>query len=478
LISSTRANNATGKDKAVKKKKYTHSVSLDASKCVGCTNCIKKCPTQAIRVRNGLAHISEGRCIDCGECIKNCPHHAKLAVTDAFELISRYKYKVALIAPSFYAQFGTPATRANILTSILNIGFDDVYEVAMGADVVTAATIAELSSDRNKVARPVISSACPAVVRLIQIKYPGLIDNLLDYDSPMEITAKHARKEISQKMDIPEESIGVFFISPCPAKKTAVEEPYGVKKSNVDGVIAISDIYPLVLAKLEKPNIEATRDIESKKIPSQDGIRWGSIGGESIALNSERFLAVDGIHNVISILEEIENERLKDVDFIEANSCIGGCIGGPLTVANMYSAKTRLARYVKEARNSISEKPDRLFDPDSIPVKRWKIPLSSNNTLKLDSDLSKALEKYDSMQKILKNLPGLDCGACGAPDCAALAEDIVRNKATETDCIFKLREKIQLVASQMIDLETEMTKFTKTDEEKKEPRPSKKATKK
>ncbi len=445
---------------------HTHSVRLTIEKCVGCTNCIKRCPTEAIRVRDGVAHISDGRCIDCAECVRSCPHHAKRAVTDPFDMIENYKYKVALIAPSLYAQFGPPATRKNVMAAIKNIGFDDVFEVAVGANIVTAATNRELNSKTSNVVKPMISSACPVVVRLIQMKYPGLIENLLPFDSPMEITAEFAKKEIMSTLHLPAEEIGIFFISPCPAKRTAVKIPYGIEKSNVDGVIAISDAYPMILSKLEKLGVSDNHSFDTRPVAGYDGIRWASIGGESIALDTDRILAVDGIHNVIDILEEIENERLKDVDFIEANSCVGGCIGGPLTVANRYSAKTRLSRYVESAKAKRSEDPSRIFDPGSIEIKKWTKDLYPNNALKLDKDISIALQKYETMCDIEKSLPGLDCGACGAPDCAALAEDIVRGEATETDCIFKLKEKIRSVASEMALLEAEMTKLSRNNENK------------
>ena len=82
-----------------------HSVTLDLDKCKGCTNCIKVCPTEAIRVRNGKAHIIKERCIDCGQCIKTCPHRAKQAVCDSFDALDRFKYNIAMPAPSLYGQF-------------------------------------------------------------------------------------------------------------------------------------------------------------------------------------------------------------------------------------------------------------------------------------------------------------------------------------------------------------------------------------
>ena len=84
---------------------FFHSVTLDESKCVGCTNCIKRCPTEATRVRSGKAVIMSERCIDCGECIRICPHHAKRAKHDHLSMLEKFTYKIALPAPSLYGQF-------------------------------------------------------------------------------------------------------------------------------------------------------------------------------------------------------------------------------------------------------------------------------------------------------------------------------------------------------------------------------------
>ena len=79
---------------------YNHSVTLDLDKCKGCTNCLMHCPTEAIRVRDGRAHIIAERCIDCGECIRVCEHHAKVATTNPLSAINRYPYKICLLYTS------------------------------------------------------------------------------------------------------------------------------------------------------------------------------------------------------------------------------------------------------------------------------------------------------------------------------------------------------------------------------------------
>ncbi|MBP3926359.1 MAG: 4Fe-4S dicluster domain-containing protein, partial [Clostridium sp.] len=85
--------------------KFYHSVRLDKDLCTGCINCIKRCPTQAIRVRNRKAQINSKYCVDCGQCIRICPHHAHLAEYDSMDTMKEYEYTVALPAPTLYSQF-------------------------------------------------------------------------------------------------------------------------------------------------------------------------------------------------------------------------------------------------------------------------------------------------------------------------------------------------------------------------------------
>jgi len=421
---------------------YFHSVTLDEGKCKGCTNCIKRCPTEAIRVRRGKARIINERCIDCGECIRICPYHAKKAITDPFSKIKSYKYKVAIPAPSIYGQFKPEYSRNRILNAFQMIGFDDVFEVARAAEYVSEATKKMIAGGGTK--KPLISSACPAVVRLIQVRFPNLIDNLVKLESPMEVAAKIVKKKMTEK-GIDPNDIGVFFITPCAAKATSVKAPYESKKSAVDGVISIKDVYLKLLAKLDKTD-------ETKQCVKAGfkGIRWANSGGEGLAAGTDSFLAVDGIHNVITIFEAVENEKIESVDFIEALACTGGCLGGPLTVENVYVAKTRIKKHVDDAKASkYGKRPLKPYGENMV----WTEDITYKPVLKLDNDIEKAMKKLETLENIHKGLPGLDCGACGAPSCRALAEDIVRGMAVETDCIFKLRERVRDLAAQMKELE-------------------------
>ena len=302
---------------------YFHSVRLDRDKCKGCTNCIKHCPTEAIRVRNGKAQIIDERCIDCGVCIRVCPYHAKVAYTDPFSDIGKFKYKIALPAPSLYGQFKNLESIDRVISGLKQMGFDDVYEVAKGADIVSCAIREKISSKKNL---PVISSACPAIVRLIQVRFPELIDNIIDLQSPMEVAASAAKTEYAEKHGVDVSDIGAFFITPCPAKMTSIKNPYGVDKSNVDGAVSVIDIYGLLAGQIKKPDM----DTDIGNTASVYGVGWANSGGECAAAGIENYLAVDGIDNVIKVIEEIENLKLGELQFFEGLACPGGCVGGPL----------------------------------------------------------------------------------------------------------------------------------------------------
>ena len=416
---------------------FFHSVTLDRDKCQGCINCIKRCPTEAIRVRNKKATIIAERCIDCGECIRVCPHHAKKAVTDSLEILKDYEYTIALPAPSFMAQFNNLEDVDIVLSALLAFGFDDVFEVAKAAEIVSAATRKLMQTGR--LPRPVISSACPAVTRLIRVRFPGLIDQILPLNAPVEVAARMAKREAVKKTGLPPEKIGAIFITPCPAKVTAIKMPLGTEASAVDAAVSVSDIYPRLLSYMKETAAESQLPTLSQA--GKIGISWGSSGGESAGLINDNYLAADGIENVIRVLEDLEDEKFKDVDFIELNACSGGCVGGVLNVENPYVARTKLYRLRKLMPVSLNHLEDQ-DNPAAIKdTLKWDTPLEFVPVLKLDDNMFAAMQKMEQVEEIVQSLEGLDCGSCGAPTCRALAEDVVRGLASIDDCICYYKRK-------------------------------------
>ena len=412
---------------------YEHSVNLVVSKCIGCTTCLRHCPTQAIRIKNGHAVINEKRCIDCGECIKVCPKKAKKAVCNKLSEMSEFKWKIALPAPTLYGQFENLDDVDYVLNGLLKIGFDDVFEVSAAAEYVTAYSRAYLKSANIK--KPVISSACPVVLRLICLRFPSLTDNILPMLPPMEVAAMMARdKAKAEHPELKDEDIGVCFISPCPGKASYVKNGFGSYKSKVDKVISISDIYFELISAMDHND-----NIESISHSGMIGIGWASSGGEATSLFNEAYLAADGIENVNRVLDQIENDNIPPLEFIELNACTGGCVGGVLTMQNPFIAKAKLKtlrRYLPVSQNFLTKEqqeniPEEFFfdeTPTYYPISR------------LSESMSESMKMMSQIQKLRKQLPGIDCGACGAPTCQAFAEDVIKGVASEYDCVLKHRQ--------------------------------------
>ncbi len=264
----------------------------------------------------------------------------------------------------------------------------------------------------------------------------------------MEIAGKKAR-EYGVQLGYRDKDIGVFFITPCPAKVTSILRPVGVKKSYINGAFSITQIYSEIIKKLSSIN-EA--DLENLQKSSGQGIIWGVSGGEKHAVDYGNRLSVDGIHNVINVLEEVEMGKLNNMDYIECQACIGGCIGGALTVENRFIARIKLERIARRYGQKFSVDCDEVLADYKKGEYFLKEEIKPKPIQPLDKNLGRAVEKMKHMEKILEDLPGLDCGACGAPNCQALAEDIVRGYAQELDCIIILKERVNELAEKMVAL--------------------------
>lgn len=418
-----------------------HSVLLKEDKCEGCTNCVKKCPTKAIRVHKGKATIKEELCIDCGECIRTCEYHAKYTETDSLEDALRYKYPVALIPPSFYGQFNMDIKPSEIVNTLYELGFNDVWDVALAAEALSLKTARFLEGKEG----PYISSSCPVVVRLIKVLYPELVEYLLPFKSPVEIMGEFTKKYLVKKGIAVKEDIGVFFLTPCPAKLTTVKYPLGQEKSSLDGAIGVEKIYHAILKKItgKKGNIN-----KRKSLLPLLGINWGYEGGEGKILKSEKqkdIISLSGIHRIKELLDELARGNMEGVKYLELVACPEGCVGGVLNVQSPYQAKFNIEKLTDKNLNFAKQDYD-LYD---YLLER---PFQVEKVGSLDKDFVSAMEKLDQLEKEIDILPGLDCAACGAPDCKTLAEDIVSGLAQRTDCIFMLRKRVSELADKISDL--------------------------
>ena len=255
-------------------KKY-HALKVDEEKCFGCTHCMKICPTEAIRIVNGIAEIDNQRCVDCGNCLRACPADAFYVEQDDLSKISHYKYRVVLFPSVFVGQFPDIYSEGQIYDALLDLGFTHIFEVEQPAGWLMEA-IKDTSRENQN--RPLISSFCPAVVRLIQCKYPAMTENIVKRKAPHDLAAHFAIEKLVKK-GAQKEEIGIFYVSPCSAKMAAVNQPVAEKESIVTGIINMKDLYNRIMKLI--PAKEKTDNAEFRKYLSKEGNLWSLPRDES-----------------------------------------------------------------------------------------------------------------------------------------------------------------------------------------------------
>ncbi len=415
---------------------FYHALSVLEEVCIGCSRCMRVCPTEAIRVKDGKARINANKCVDCGECYKVCPVSAIVVKQDDLDQIFNYKRKVALIPAVFTAQFPENINRDLIYAALKEIGFTDIYEVENAVATIIRAN-QELNAESRQDNPAFISAFCPAVVRLIQVKFPDLVDKIIPVKPPVDIAALQVKK-LLQKEGVQGIDIGLFYFTPCAAKIAAVKTPVGDDATRVNGVINMDLMYNKVLRILKHSGTED--NLNQTEFKGCHGAEWSLTKGESSYFEG-RCLSIDGINNVIEFLEKVEDGDMNQIDYLELRACDESCAGGILVSENRFLTTERLREKVKAQKEkeirSITE--DEKYFAEHARLK----PIKPRSIDPLDEDIAVAMEKMKKIRKILCFLPGFDCGACGAPGCQALAEDIVNNEANLSHCIFmqKVMEK-------------------------------------
>lgn len=407
-----------------------HSIRIDDKRCVGCVACMKICPTKAIRVRRRKARINYERCIDCGGCLRVCPHGAVIPITTAPSDLDRFKYKIAMPSPVIYSQFGASVMPNEIIAVLKELGFDQVYDQALACEMTTIAI--EEYLDENPSPRPIISSTCPVVVRLIQRLFPSLCKNILPLEPPREIAAKHLRAEVAREQRLAPEQIGIIDITACSAKMVSISHPETMERSHLDGAIPVRKIYNEAMMRLKRRNPVFLTQTHTSGI----GIGWAIEGGEIRGLKHANSVAVSGVLNTIRILEDVDSGRLKNIEYLECLICPDGCVGGPLTVENRFVAKSNILRMIRQFGGKKRVNANMVKDLYHKNFFSFKWAVEPKPFPPLDKDRSAAIKKLELKEELVRRLPRTDCGVCGAPDCQTLAEDIVRGEARLEDCIY------------------------------------------
>ena len=410
---------------------FYHALKVNNELCYGCTHCMMACPTNAIRIDSGKAVIIDERCIDCGECVKACPVDAIYVEQDDFSKIFEYDYRVAIVPAVFLGQFSKKISIEKIVGAIKETGFTHLFLAEESADVINEAMLDEYDSEREK---PLISPFCPAVVRLIQVKFPGMVENIIPVKTPVDSTALYCRQLLEDK-GLDRNRTGVFYVTPCAAKIAALKSACDENNMIFNGVINMDILYNKVYHIFKTRAGEDMPGSEALLPTSAKVLEWSLTEGESANMQG-RCLAIDEIQNVMKFLERVEDGDIINVDFLELRACDRSCAGGVLMSENRFLTVERIRKKAANLNNNPAE---------DFTISRYQKYLKENvsvkdieprSMLKLDEDMEVAYRKVQRIRHLMCFLPGIDCGACGAPNCQSLAEDIVQNRAHLSNCIF------------------------------------------
>jgi len=409
---------------------YYHAHKIELEKCRGHMKCMRSCPTQAIRVKNGKAIISEELCIDCGLCFSECPTDAIVPISDPIDEFSQFKYKVVVPAGVLYSQFDSSIHPYIIHLAFKELGFDEVVDINYTSTEMTAALVKFLENYKGR--RPLISSHCPAMLRLIQVKYPDLVELIVPLDVPREVTAREIRKNFPQKLGLKAEDIGIIYIAPCSAKIVSIKQPAEKAQSWFNGALSIKDIYSLL-----HPHVVAIKEkFDPATVPDSFTFNtgWTTLGGMTQSMKKENWLYVAGMNNVMKIFDDIENSRLRNIDYVEAMACMLSCLGGPFNVENPYIARTNSIQQKTKYETEIEVDENLIEQRLQQGFYFFENPILPRPTQYFDTDLVTSIKRMRERDRVFQKLPQIDCGCCGAPTCLAFAEDFVRGEMELTDC--------------------------------------------
>lgn len=418
----------------MEQKNLHHALHITHELCNGCSHCMKVCPTQAIRVREGKALLHPDWCVDCGECIRVCPVSAIKIAADDFQRIFDYEHRLLVLPSIFFGQFNNYISQEMVNSILIDMGFTEVHVPEESVDLL----LEVMNHYIEENPRPVISSFCPAVIRLIQVRFPSLVNNVMRLKQPMELTAHHLRHIYSENHKIDPASVGIFYVTPCVAKIASIKSPVGNYVSPIDGVINMDYLYN----RVQKESVKKLSDnIEAAPVLTlHDQIQLSSRAMQYTLTNGEKDnlwqagLAVDGLQNVIDILEHLENDKIEGVDYLELRVCDESCAGGILAPSNRFFAAERLRRMAKNLPNeSWMPKKQAEYLASIVNVG----PIAPRSVVRYHPDVNEALKMTEKAHKVKKTLPGIDCGACGTPSCEALSEDIVCGRSTVDACLFQ-----------------------------------------
>jgi anti-sigma regulatory factor (Ser/Thr protein kinase)/Fe-S-cluster-containing hydrogenase component 2 len=368
------------------------SLGIDADLCRDCRHCLVACPTAAVRVRDGRPSVLPHLCVDCTCCIAACDPGA-LTLLDAPDGLTPGADGVLAVPPGFLAGFGDHAVET-VLEELRGLGFATVVSVHLYEDELRRSVL-DLAAT-STMPGPVIAPVCPAVVSLIELKFPSLVPHLAPLVSPWEAL----QRDLGER--------DVTYVVSCPSQRTALlaQRPTAQRRT----------VTPRLVRDAVLPRLAARR----RAAVVAPAPRPQAAGADDLVV-------VSGVTHVLAVLEQIEDGRLTDVAVVEPFICDGGCFGSPLLGEDAFVAVWRWAAAAGAA-------------PGEGRSYERAQPYRPRPGIRLDPDMAVAIRKLAALDAQTRALPGKDCGVCGAPTCATLAEDIVMERAARSLCPYVTSE--------------------------------------
>lgn len=410
-------------------------------KCRVCFTCVRECPAKAIRIIDGQADVIGERCIGCGNCVRVCSQKAKSvqsSIKAVKKVLSGKLPKIALLAPSFPAEFHDVDYKI-VVGALKMLGFDFVYEVGFGADLV--AKEYKKLVDNNK-GKSFIATTCPAIVAYVEKYHPDLVDYLAPIVSPM-IASSRVVKSIHGK------DVKIVFIGPCVAKK--VEKDKQGHKGEIDEVLTFVELRELF--GLEGINRANAKPSEFDGPPASSGALFAISRGMLHAANIKEDLVegnvvvADGRNNFVEAIKEFEKESLM-TNLLETLCCEGCVMGAGInSKLPLYKRRSKVSSYVNDKLKKINRKDweaniEKFKELDlkcEFQVHDQRIPIPSEDKI---NDVLKRMGKYTEQDE-------LNCGACGYENCRDHAMAILKGLAENEMCLPYTIEKLKDTVSDL-----------------------------
>jgi anti-sigma regulatory factor (Ser/Thr protein kinase)/Pyruvate/2-oxoacid:ferredoxin oxidoreductase delta subunit len=368
-----------------------HSIHITPDQCQGCFRCLHTCPTRAVRVFREQPSILDYLCVDCVACIASCPSGA-IYVEGAARTLQPAADVTLVVPPAGLVQFGADVTPQRTITELRALGYADV-RVTAGWEAALRRAVVEYARANSQI-KPVIVPMCAAVINLIETRFPSLLLHVAPFVTPLEAL----RATLGERK--------LACVVTCPCQRTTLLRSDPAHRPEV--------YLPGALRAALLPRLHAAGAAPAGKSPAEGLAHEGRA--------EPGVLQVSGALHVVNVLEQIEDGQAGDLPVVEPYMCGEAGFGTPLLREDPF-----LTRHRWEAAGLAP-------DAEARAVPRAQ-PYAARPGLRLDDDMTRAIQKLARIDKLTRSLPGVNCGLCGAPTCAALAEDIVLGRAEADACV-------------------------------------------